>query len=134
MKGRLLDTSALINIMISKGSKALKLLSGQSILDLTIYEVGNSVWRLVHLEKKIGLAQGCSLLDSFLLLMQRMHVLNIDGMEKSVKEFCLDQGLTFYDASYLITAKNKRLALVTDDKALTKVAAKYVEVVQSSDL
>ena len=122
------DASALINIMISEGSKALKLLDGQSILDLTIYEVGNSIWRLAHLERKISNDQACSLLNSFLLLIQHMEVLTIEGMEKSVKEFSIEKSLTFYDASYLVAAETRGLVLVTDDEQLAKVTAKHVKV------
>ncbi|MGH9909963.1 MAG: type II toxin-antitoxin system VapC family toxin [Nitrososphaerales archaeon] len=133
MKGKLFDASALINIMIRKGSEALKVLSGQSILDLTIYEVGNSIWRLSYIEKKISNDQACAFLDSFLLLLQRMKIININGMEKSVKEFSMENGLTFYDASYLVVSKTHDLILVTDDKTLSKVALKHTKV-ESSDL
>lgn len=134
MKGKLFDASALINIMIGKGSEALKALSGQNMLDLTIYEVGNSIWRLTYLEKKITNDQACIFLDSFLLLLQHMKVLTIDGMEKSVKEFSIEKGLTFYDASYLVVSKTHDLVLVTDDKTLSKVALKHTKVIESSDL
>lgn len=134
MKGKLFDASALINIMIGKGSEALKALSGQNMLDLTIYEVGNSLWRLTYLEKKITDDQACIFLDSFLLLLQHMKVLTINGMEKSVKEFSIENGLTFYDASYLVVSKTHDLVLVTDDKTLSKVALKHTKVIESSDL
>ncbi len=134
MKGKLFDASALLNLLIQKGSSALKLLNEQAILDLTVYEVGNSIWRLVHLERKISANQACSLLDSFLLLTQYMKTLTITGIEKSVKEFSIHEGVTFYDAAYLVAATNNGLALVTDDKSLAKVARKHAGVIQSSDL
>lgn len=133
MKGKLFDASALINIMVGKGSEALKVLSGQSILDLTIYEVGNSIWRLSYIEKKISNEQACAFLDAFLLLLQHMKIININGMEKSVKEFSMENGLTFYDASYLIVSKTHDLILVTDDRTLSKIASKHTKV-ESSDL
>ncbi len=134
MKGKLFDASALLNLLIQKGSSALKLLNEQAILDLTVYEVGNSIWRLTHLERKISTNQACSLLDSFLLLTQYMKTLTITGIEKSVKEFSIHEGVTFYDAAYLVAAKNNGLVLVTDDKSLAKVARKHARVIQSSDL
>ncbi len=134
MKGRLFDASALLNLLIQKGSSALKLLNEQAILDLTVYEVGNSIWRLAYLERKISANQACSLLDSFLLLTQYMKILTITGIEKRVKEFSMDEGVTFYDAAYVVAAKNNGLALVTDDKSLAKVARKHARVIQSSDL
>lgn len=133
MKDKLFDASALINIVISKGSRALKLLDGQSILDLTIYEVGNSIWKLTRV-KKISNDQASSLLDSFLLLMRHLKVLNIDGMEKSIKEFSMEKGLSFYDASYLIASGARGLILVIDDNALAKIASKYTKVIKSGKL
>lgn len=50
---RLYDTSALLNLLLNKGSKSLSVLSGQAVLDLTTYELGNSIWKLSYLQKKI---------------------------------------------------------------------------------
>ncbi|MGH9922775.1 MAG: type II toxin-antitoxin system VapC family toxin [Nitrososphaerales archaeon] len=134
MKGKLLDASALINIMIGSGSRALELLNAQFVLDLTVYEVGNVLRRLAKFEGKISASQACSLLDSFLLLVQYMQVLTINGMENSVKELSLEKNLTFYDASYLAAAEKNSLALVTDDKQLTEAAGNKVKVLKSTDL
>ena len=134
MKGKLFDASASINIMIRKGGGALKLLKGQNILDLTIYEVGNALWRLDSLEKKISSKQACMVLESFMLIMQYLQVLNINGVERSVKEFSAENRITFYDASYLIAAERSDLVLVTDDKVLERAASRKVEVLHSDDL
>jgi predicted nucleic acid-binding protein len=134
MKDKLLDASALINIMINNGSSALELLDAQFVLDLTVYEVGNVLWRLVNMEKKISARQGCSLLDSFLLLVQYMEVLTISGIEKSVTELSLQKSLTFYDASYLAVAVKNSLTLVTDDKQFAEASRKSVKVLGSADL
>ncbi|MEM3089669.1 MAG: hypothetical protein QXY22_03790 [Candidatus Nitrosotenuis sp.] len=49
---RLYDASAFLNLILNEGSKSLSVLSGQAVLDLTIYEIGNSIWRLSYLQKK----------------------------------------------------------------------------------
>jgi predicted nucleic acid-binding protein len=134
MKGKLFDAGASINVMIRKGGGALKLLKGQHMLDLTIYEVGNALWRLASLEKKISNEQACMLLESFMLMMQNLQVLNINGMERSVKELSAENRITFYDASYLIAAERNDLVLVTDDKVLERAASRKVEVLHSDDL
>jgi predicted nucleic acid-binding protein len=134
MKGKLFDTSALINIIINKGSGTLRSLREQFILDLTIYEAGNTIWRLVNLERKITSAQACSLLDSFLRLAQYMQVLTIHDMEEGVKELAIQKDLTFYDASYLAVAEKNSFVLVTDDERLAKVATKHVKVIKSGDI
>jgi len=135
MKDKIFDASAIINIIIRKGPESLKLTKGQNILDLTIYEVGNSIWRLTYLDRKITNAQACSLLDSFLRLTQQMQILRIDDIEKEhAKEISLKEGLTFYDSAYLVLAKDKNSMLVTDDATLRRVASKYVKAISSEDL
>lgn len=134
MKGRLFDTSALLNIMIINGSSATKLLYSQNILELTTYETGNSIWKLAYLQKKITPQQACKILESFLFLRQNMHVLDIAGLEEKIKNLSIGTGLTFYDSAYVVAAQHAGLALVTDDASLAKIAAKHLTVVGSDDI
>lgn len=134
MKGRLFDASAVVNIIVNRGSEATKLLGNYIILDLTIYEVGNSIWRLCYLEKKITYDEACKFLKSFLSLTQHMMVLSINGIEENAKKYSLEKGLTFYDASYVAVSENQNLLLVTDDDRLAKVASKHVKVMPSDNL
>lgn len=130
MKGKLFDASALVNIMVNRGSETTKLLKNNMILDLTVYEVGNTVWKLCYSEKKISYEQACKFLNSFLALLDYMDVLSINGIEENVKKLSVEEGITFYDASYLAAAENKDLTLVTDDAKLAKVASK-IKVIPS---
>ena len=119
---RLYDTSALLNLLLGEGSKSLAILSGQAVLDLTTYELGNSIWRLSHLQKKITKTEACALLDACLEVRSNMKVLDIKGLEEDVKELSYDMGQSFYDSAYLVVAKKRGLELVTDDKKLQKAA------------
>ena len=119
---RLYDTSAFLNLLLNEGSKALSVLSGQTVLDLTTYEIGNSIWKMLYLQKKITKAEACSLLDSCLEIISGMRVLYIKGLEEDVKELSSSMGQSFYDSAYLVVAKNHNLELVTDDKKLLKAA------------
>jgi predicted nucleic acid-binding protein len=134
MKGRLFDASAVVNIIVNRGSEATKLLKNHIILDLTIYEVGNSIWKLYYLEKKITYEEACKFLRLFLSLTQRMTILSIDGIEENVKKHSVEKGLTFYDASYVAVSENQNLLLVTDDDRLAKVASKHGKVMPSDNL
>ena len=49
----LLDASALLNIIVSRGQKALDVVRGHFVLDLTSYEAGNTLWRLSVLSEQI---------------------------------------------------------------------------------
>lgn len=119
---RLYDTSALLNLLLNKGSKSLSVLSGQAVLDLTKYEIGNSIWKLFHLQKKITKTEACMLLDACLKVISNMKVLDIKDVEEDVKELSADVGQSFYDSAYLTLAKKHNLKLVTDDKKLQETA------------
>ena len=118
---RLYDTSALLNLIL-KGSGSLSVLQEQAVLDLTIYELGNSIWKISYLQKKISKEEACSLLEVCLTVRTNMKVMNIQDMEEEVKELSADTGLSFYDSSYLALAKRHNLVLVTDDKKLARAA------------
>lgn len=137
MKGKkmkkLYDTSAFLNLLLNKGSKSLSVLQEQAVLDLTVYELGNSIWKLSHLQKKIAKAEACTLLDACLNVISNMKILNIDDMEDDVKELSINVGQSFYDSSYLALAKKHNLELVTDDKKLQKTAIGFKIKVSASD-
>ena len=130
---RLYDTSALLNLLLNKGSKSLSVLSGQAILDLTTYEIGNSIWKLSYLQKKITKTEACALLDACLKVMYDMKILNIKDAEEDVKELSVNAGQSFYDSAYLTLAKKHSLELVTDDKKLQKTASNCKIKVSTSD-
>ncbi len=48
----LFDASALANVIIDRGRKALEVTKGNFALDLIGYEAGNALWRLSSKEKK----------------------------------------------------------------------------------
>lgn len=49
----LFDASAIVNIILQRGSNALPTARDNFALDLTNYETGNAVWRLCLLERKL---------------------------------------------------------------------------------
>ncbi len=134
MKDRLFDTSSLLNVVRTKDLRSIGILNKQYVLDLTVYEVLNAIWKLSYREKKITQEQSFALIDSILLLMQRMNTVGIKGLEKHMHELATKEGLTAYDSSYLALAEKLDLVLVTDDRELEKAARKYVKVIKTSDL
>lgn len=130
---RLYDASALLNILLKSGSKSISVLSGQAVLDLTTYEIGNSIWKLLYLQKKIAREEACTLLDVCLKIRSSMKVLDIKGVEEEVKELSSDIRQSFYDSAYLVLAKKHRLVFVTDDKKLQKAAVDCKIKVATSD-
>ena len=119
---KLYDTSALLNLLLSSGSKSLDTISGQAILDLTKYELGNSIWQFSYLQKKITKKEACALFDTALCVLDTMNVLTINGIEGDIQNLSIDVGESFYDISYVGVAKKYNLELITDDKKLQKKA------------
>ncbi|NHI04047.1 hypothetical protein DYY67_1422 [Candidatus Nitrosotalea sp. TS] len=106
----------MLNVVRTQDSRSIGILSKQYVLDLTVYEVLNAIWKLSYREKKITQEQSSALLDSILLLMQRMNTVGINGLEKRMHELATKEGLTAYDSSYLTVAEKLDLVLVTDDR------------------
>ena len=100
---------------------------------VTTYELGNSIWKLSYLQKKITKTEACTLLDACLKVMSDMKILNIKDAEEDVKELSVDVGQSFYDSAYLTLAKKHNLELVTDDKKLQKTASNCKIKVSTSD-
>ena len=122
MKG-LFDASALVNLAINGGSKAADAIAEGSGISLTFYEIGNSVWKLHYLLKKLSHDDAKSLLETSLQLFGRLDILNLTASDAiQVEELASVRKVTFYDSSYLYAAKKNKLALVTDDERLTRAA------------
>jgi len=128
---RLLDTSALINLL--KGER-LRYLSDAMILDLTVYEALNFVWKELYLLKKIDENTALRLTRALKKIFDTLEILSIRGYEEKTLELAIKHGITVYDASYIAIAAEKGLILVTDDYELSKAASSYVKVLNSLNL
>jgi len=126
----LFDSSAIINLC---GEKKLDKLLGEWTLNLAFYELGNAVWRQVRVLRTITVNEANTVLDPLIEVFERLkkpeteHALEI--LKMAVKE-----NLTFYDSSYIHTAIENGLKLVTDDEQLQKIARKYVKTITSNEL
>jgi predicted nucleic acid-binding protein len=131
MKG-LFDASAIINLAISSGAKATGEISGGYGIPLTFYELGNSVWKLHLLLKRISKEEAKSLLENSLSLYGLLGKISLEGEGTKIEELAISQRITFYESSYLYAAKRENLTLVTDDERLTGVAkSQKISVVSS---
>ena len=129
----LFDASALANLIIKRGQRALEVTKGNFSLDLAGYEIGNALWRLCLLEKKISQdeAEGfLSTVSDFLGLLQLVSFAELDP--KRIFNLAFSERLTFYDASYVVAAETMTMTLVTDDDRLSEVAGQFVETRSST--
>lgn len=126
----LLDASSLI-LLIKKADvqETVRKLQEATILDLTYYEVGNIVWKEGTLTKFLTVKEA----DRFGRMAQEIitQLNQIDNKETSlmkILEIARNENLSFYDSSYIYSAKERGLTLITEDKRLKEKAKKYVNV------
>jgi len=89
------------------------------------YELGNAVWKVLHVLKKLTDDESRILLTAFHEAMLRLRV--EPQLELSERLEVLGNadrlGISYYDSSYLTAAIRLEAMLVTEDKALTRAAA-----------
>jgi len=126
----LFDSSAIINLCGER--KIDKLLEG-STLDLALYEVGNAVWRQVHIHRTITIDEGNTVLDTVTEVIKRLEKIEAEN-PLEILRIAVEEDLTYYDASYLHTAIGNSLTLVIDDQKLYTAAKKHVETMKSDEI
>jgi predicted nucleic acid-binding protein len=122
--GYVLDASAIGALLERMKNKGLIYLKGSLILDLTLYELGNIIWKACRLRRVISeeeAMEGAQDLVKVLELARRVQLKGEDVEE--VMRLALSLGLTFIDASYFYLAKSKDYVLVTEDEYLLRQAA-----------
>jgi len=126
----LFDTSAIINLCSEQ--KIERLLEGCT-LNLAFYEIGNAVWKQTHLQKTLTLEEGKEALAALTEVYQQMRKVTFKDLS-SLLTISVEDGLTYYDASYLHAAIENNAVLVTDDRKLNTAARKYMETMTSEEL
>jgi len=113
----LFDASALLNLVRRLGEESLKILEENYILTLTIYEVGNALWRETRLLRRLTIDEAEEVMRAIITLIKFMQVIGPqDPIE--VLRISNEIEITFYDAAYVVTALRRGLILVTDDRRL----------------
>ena len=126
----LFDPSSIINLCTER--KIERLLGG-STLNLAFYELGNAIWKQVHLHKALTPEEGSEALAALTEVYGQMSELPVEDAS-SILNIAVEEGLTYYDASYIHAAKKNEAVLVTDDRKLHTAASKYVETTTSEEL
>lgn len=130
----LLDTSTLLPLLIDYGEKLPNVTVNMKlfILDLTLYEVGNSLWKLVALQNTLELGDAEDILYVLESLTERraIRVVEFRGLDmQRILQLAVSEGLTFYNASYVVASETVKATLVTEDVELREKAKKYVNVI-----
>lgn len=118
----LFDASSVVDVVLGQGGEDVEIdvLFDEYWLDLTRYEAANAIWKIGVARDELSDAEidkAVSILDR---LEQEME------LEIATGPFTMDvareNGLTFYDASYLAVAQQENLTLVTEDGPLEDAA------------
>jgi len=124
----LFDASALLNLVRRLGEESLKILEENYILTLTIYEVGNALWRETKLLKRLTIDEAEEVMRAIITLIKFMQVIEPqDPIE--VLRISNEIETTFYDAAYVVTALRRGLILVTDDRRLAARIERYRDMI-----
>ena len=94
-----------------------------AILRLTVYEVGNALWK----EARAGRLPWREAARALSRVLSSLKVLDDPPLEK-VLEVAVERDLTFYDASYAYVAETLGLSLVTQDRELLRKSPAAIDV------
>lgn len=116
----LFDASSIAETLTQRREDAISNLTGQTTLDLAIYELGNVVWKESRRRKRTE--------DETLTIMgyveQVLGVMDLHrtqiGDMRMIESNATKLNLSFYDSSYLTAAKTLNRTLVTEDEQLRR--------------
>lgn len=123
----LFDASSLVVLIRREGRKADEQIGEARILDLTRYELGNWLWKEVTILKSVTRDEAKLLATKALSTLKRIpRIATGDGDFVETLGIASKEHLTFYDASYIQAARQNKLTLVTEDRALARASCQYV--------
>jgi len=101
---------------------AAQVLEGQTVLDLTLYELGNIVWK-ENRETGGDPGKAAEKAGAVTRLTSIMNIRRIEpGDLPAIAMNAAAYGLTFYDSAYLTAAQVASTTLVTEDAGLLRAA------------
>lgn len=98
-------------------------LQGEKTLDISLYELGNIVWKCV-MRNKLSMEEGKKLLDILMDVLSLMQVIKA-GLNIDIYKIAVKNSITYYDASYIYVALSLKEAIVSEDKKLCEIATSH---------
>lgn len=134
----MLDASTLLPLLLDYGEELLSVATRVElyVVDLTLYEVGNSLWKLVTLLNSLELrdAEDIVYILKSLVKKEVVRVVRFDELDLyKVLGLAVGERLTFYDASYIVASEAVGAVLVTEDRELREKARKYINTMGYSE-
>ncbi|MDR2707697.1 MAG: type II toxin-antitoxin system VapC family toxin [Nitrososphaerota archaeon] len=136
MKQYLFDASAFI-FLIKKANvqTTLQQLQNLFILDLTVYEVGNTLLKESNITKFLT-SKEINTLEKVTqtILSKTEKIINQDSTFQQIIKIAKTENLSFYDSSYIYYAKQNNIQLITEDQTFRNKARKYVQTQTTTTL
>jgi len=113
----LLDASAVYPLLLELGEKFVDYAHKFLVLDLTVYEIGNTLLKEFKRGYISNLRAVAELFD------EAFNYVNLirDYVDiPEILELAINENLTFYDAAYIYAARQLGVKLVTEDKDLLR--------------
>lgn len=113
----LLDASAVVKLLLDGEDNRL---FGHSLLELTFFEVANTLYRIAAHEQRLGRDDADLLVEQIADLRNEVDVLSLQdaGGIIQIYETAWATSLTVYDASYVAAAASTDRTLVTTDSGI----------------
>jgi len=111
-----------------------EVLAGNYTLELTRYELGNVLWKENTLHRRVNSKELTKLAKVVKKVLNLMEISTVSCREEEVLGIAEKLKLTFYDASYVCYAKDKKLPLTTEDAGIIDKAKLYIKVLKLDDL
>ncbi|MFN3621278.1 MAG: type II toxin-antitoxin system VapC family toxin [Nitrososphaerales archaeon] len=122
----LFDASSIFEALI-KGS--IRILSGNYTVEIARYELGNILWRRRVLVGDISSDECIRLAVVMEKVLKLMEIMGVGCYETEILKLAEGLKLSFYDSSYVYTAKAKDVYLVTEDVELRKKVEGYIKAI-----
>jgi predicted nucleic acid-binding protein len=105
-----------------------EILADNYTLELTRYELGNILWKELTLHGRFDRDELTRLVKVIKKVLNLMEILSVKCHEEEILAVAKKLKLTFYDASYVYHAKNKKISLTTEDKRLMAKTKQHIKV------
>lgn len=122
----ILDSNAIIILLVKFKDKAVDLLFNQYTSSLAFYELNNVLWKQAYLLKQISIEEALSKTKDIVKILAIMNVIDQRDMDfaSNAMNIAIKFGTTFYDSTFLHLAKKLPAVLITEDQKLRNVAHK----------
>ena len=122
----LMDASSFFKLLLSPTIDGQNLLENSSITDLTIFEIGNVLWKRKDSNIKDMPAERIIALSKVIGNITRdVTTFPITSTEiPAILTVAMNVKTTFYDASYIYMCHREKLSLISEDVELRKKAVK----------